>query len=100
MRIVRAHIQNFKLLEDVTLEFSTDSQHPLTVIRAENGSGKTSLMYALLWAFYGLDGLPDQAKALRLTSSARPAGKPVDLQVMVEFGQDHLSNSEGVEIRH
>ena len=51
MRLVRAHIRNFKLLEDVRLEFSTDAAHPLTVIRAENGSGKTSLLNAFLWAF-------------------------------------------------
>ena len=70
MRLLRAHIQNFKLLEDVSLEFSTERDRPLTVIRAENGSGKTSLLYAFQWAFYGMSGLPDSAKGLRLSSSA------------------------------
>ena len=85
MRLVRTHIENFKLLEDIKVEFSTDSSKPLTVIRAENGSGKTSLLYALLWAFYGMEGLPELARGLRLTSSAEPAGIPVDVSVMVEF---------------
>jgi DNA sulfur modification protein DndD len=85
MRLVRARIENFKLLEDIRLEFSTDPAKPLTVIRAENGSGKTSLLYALLWAFYGMAGLPEAARMLRLTSSAIPAGTPVDVSVMVEF---------------
>ena len=58
MRLEHAHIENFKLLEDIKLDFSTDPEKPLTVIRAENGSGKTSLLYALLWAFYGSAGLP------------------------------------------
>ena len=49
MRLSRVAIENFKLLEDVKLEFSTDAARPLTVIRAENGSGKTSVLYALLW---------------------------------------------------
>ena len=85
MRLSRVAIENFKLLEDVKLEFSTDAARPLTVIRAENGSGKTSVLYALLWAFYGMAGLPEFARDLRLTSSARPAGIPVHVSVMVEF---------------
>ncbi len=92
MRLVRAHIRNFKLLEDVRLEFSTDSAHPLTVIRAENGSGKTSLLNALLWAFYGMQGLPVHARKLRLTSAAAPPGIPIDVSVMVEF--EHTDDSE------
>jgi DNA sulfur modification protein DndD len=85
MRLARVYIENFKLLEDIKLEFSTDAAKPLTVIRAENGSGKTSLLYALLWAFYGMAGLPELARGLRLTSSAKPAGVPVDVSVTVEF---------------
>ena len=85
MRLLSVHISNFKLLEDVEFRFSPDSQRPLTVIRAENGSGKTSFINALLWAFYGMEGLPSFAQGLRLTSSAAPAGQPVDVSVMVEF---------------
>ena len=47
MKLESAHITNFKLLEDVSLQFSTDLTRPLTIIRAENGSGKTSILYAL-----------------------------------------------------
>ena len=49
MKLDSARITNFKLLEGVELLFSTDSDHPLTVIRAENGSGKTSILLALRW---------------------------------------------------
>lgn len=92
MRLVRVHIKNFKLLEDVQLSFSTDLQRPLTVIRAQNGSGKTSFMSALLWAFYGMEGLPAEASELRLTSSAAPAGEAVDVSVMIEF--EHTDDNE------
>ena len=91
MRLIRAHIANFKLLEDVKLEFSVDREHPLTVIRAENGSGKTSVLYGLLWGFYGMPGLPESARALRLTSAAIPPGTQVNVQVMVEF--EHTDES-------
>ena len=82
MRLESAHITNFKLLEDVSLNFSSDLTRPLTVIRAENGSGKTSILYALRWAMYGEKAIPPQ---MRLTSTAKPAGRPVQVQVRVEF---------------
>ena len=85
MRLLRAHVQNFKLLEDVQLEFSTERDRPLTVIRAENGSGKTSLLYAFQWAFHGMVGLPDSARNLRLTSTATPAGNATTVSVTIEF---------------
>lgn len=85
MRLIRTHIENFKLLENVRINFSTEPKKPLTVIRAENGSGKTSILFALLWAFYGMPGLPESAPGLRLTSSALPAGTPIEISVMVEF---------------
>ena len=85
MKLISVQIRNFKLLEDVDLEFSTDPDRPLTVIRAENGSGKTSLLYALLWSFYGSEGLPKEAHALRLTSTTAAVDVPAEVQVRVEF---------------
>ena len=82
MRLESAHIKNFKLLEEVDLTFSTDSQQPLTVVRAENGSGKTSILYALRWAMYGARGIPT---GMRLTAAATPPGRPVTVQVRAEF---------------
>ena len=82
MRLESAHISNFRLLEDVSLSFSTDVSRPLTVIRAENGSGKTSILYALRWAMYGDDGIPTR---MRLTSTGKPARVPVTVQVRLEF---------------
>ncbi len=85
MRLLRAHITNFKLLEDTEFTFSTDPKKPLTVIRAENGSGKTSLLYALGWGFFGEKGLPEEAKGLRLISSSSPSGVSVTVQVTIDF---------------
>ena len=59
------------------MEFSTDPEHPLTVIRAENGSGKTSLLYTVTWALFGAEGLPPEARKLRLVSSAAPPAFPL-----------------------
>jgi DNA sulfur modification protein DndD len=86
MKLHRVELRNFKLLDGVILEFSSDSNKPLTVVRAENGSGKTSLLWALAWAFYGDEGLP--SKRSRLTSTRRPAGIPTTVQVIVDFEHD------------
>ncbi len=98
MRLISAHIRNFKLLEDVELDFSTDPQRPLTIIRAENGAGKTSLLYALLWSFYGSEGLPRDARGLRLTSTASQIDIPVPVQVRVEF--DYFDATAGRHTRY
>ena len=95
MKLRRVAIQNFKLLHDVELMFSTEPDHPLTVIRAENGSGKTSLLYALLWAFYGSKGLP--ASSDRLSSTHWPPGKECEIAVRVEFESTEYEMFAGEE---
>jgi DNA sulfur modification protein DndD len=94
MKIINVDIRNFKLLENVKLTFSLDPNKPLTLIRAENGSGKTSILYALLWVFYGMEGLPLLARELRLASSTAPKGIPVEVSVMVEFNHSNYMGEE------
>lgn len=96
MRIESAHIKNFRLLEDVDLQFSVDPQKPLTVIRAENGSGKTSILYALRWALYGTLGVPS---GMRLSSSLLPVGKRTVVQVRVEFTTTDPYLNEDIKYR-
>lgn len=97
MRLLSVRVQNFKLLRDVGVTFSTDRAKPLTVIRAENGSGKTSMLYALSWAFYGGDGLPAEARNSRLVATTCPAGVPVEIKVTVDF--EH-TDSDGIRTRY
>jgi DNA sulfur modification protein DndD len=53
MKLVRAEFQNFRLLRSLEVDFSTDDTQNLTVIRAANESGKTTMLTALQWALYG-----------------------------------------------
>jgi DNA sulfur modification protein DndD len=48
------------------MEFATDPEKNLTVIRAENETGKTTMLTALQWAFYGDEALPGGGKNFRL----------------------------------
>lgn len=94
MRLHRVHVHNFKLLQDVRINLSVDAERPLTVIRAENGSGKTSLLYAILWGLYGVSGLKEITgmEKIRLTSTASTVGVPVTVEVTFDFEVDDDGN--------
>ena len=66
MKLLRAAFQNFRLLRDLEFEFATDSDRHLTVIRAANESGKTTILHALQWALYGDAALPGRGEGFRL----------------------------------
>lgn len=83
MKLLRAHFTNFRLLRDLELEFAAGPDGGLTVIRAENDTGKTTLLTALQWAFYGDAALPGDAKAFRLHPI--DADGEVDICVELDF---------------
>lgn len=66
MRIIRAEFTNFRLLRNLVLEFPSSSEKRLTVIRAENESGKTTILNGLQWALYGDDALPARRRDYRM----------------------------------
>ena len=87
MKLIRAEFKNFRLLRDLDLEFSTDSTKRLTVIRAENETGKTTILNGLQWALYGDDGLPGKGSDYRLHPIDWEAsnGERVPVSVQVDF---------------
>ncbi len=96
MRFRSLQIQNFKLLRRIEADFSLDPERPLTVIRAENASGKTSTLNALKWALYGTDGLDDPN--VRLAPSYWPNATPCPISVELDFDRT-LFNEMGSEWR-
>lgn len=85
MKFKSVRITNFKLLREVALDFSVDPSRPVTVIRAENGSGKTSTLSALQWGLFGSAGLDPSARDVRLSPSHWPEGKRCEIQVQIDF---------------
>ena len=87
MKLIRAEFENFRLLRHLELDFSTDSTKTLTVIRAENESGKTTILNALQWALYGDDALPEQGRGFRLhpIDWDLSSGTQVPIVVTVDF---------------
>lgn len=58
MRLIKARFDGFRLLDKAEFDFSIDKQKNVTVIRAANESGKTTLLSALQWALFGDEALP------------------------------------------
>jgi len=84
-----ARIRNFKLLRTIDLDFSTSHDTPLTVIRAENGSGKTSTLQALRWALYGAKGLEEPS--VRLSPADWPDAESCTISVEIDFSHTLVS---------
>ncbi len=87
MKLLRAEFQNFRLLRDLELDFSCDPNRKLTVIRAANESGKTTVLHGLQWALYGDPALPDKGNGFRLHPIDWDVsdGRRVPITATVEF---------------
>ena len=87
MKLLRAKFKNFRLLRDLEFEFSCDVDKKLTVIRAANESGKTTILHALQWALYGDVALPNKGVGFRLhpIDWNISDGKRVPITATVEF---------------
>ena len=97
MKLLSVEFQNFRLLRDLELKFSIDSERNLTVIRAANESGKTTMLTGIQWALYGDSSLPGKGEGFRLhpidwdTSES----KSVPITVTVEFELTKYRHREG-----
>lgn len=88
----RVEIENFACFASIAVEPSTDPNRPLTVIRAENGSGKTTFLRAVRWGMYGEKGLPEPASHFSLhPASWHPDEPEVETRVSIEFETDGSS---------
>ncbi|MFC1926921.1 AAA family ATPase, partial [Chloroflexota bacterium] len=65
MKIKEIKLSNFRLLRhEQTIKFKCEKGKPLTIIRAENRTGKTTLLTAIQWCLYGDKVLADSKQSL------------------------------------
>lgn len=89
-------INNFRqFCGEVKLDLSTNPKKNVTVIHGANGSGKTSLLNAFKWCFYGEtdfdtsnDNILNEAAIQNI-----PEGGVIDLAITVKFLHDDLRYS-------
>ena len=96
MRLLRAEFTNFRLLRDLILDFPTGNDKRLTVIRAENESGKTTILNGLQWALYGDDALPGRRRDYRMhpIDWDTSEGNRVPVTVEVDFETKAIRRSQ------
>lgn len=91
MKLIRATINNFRLLKGLTLDFSHGNAKHLTVIRAANETGKTTCKTALLWGFFGSRALPGDGKRYPLfPSDMKETLRKAEVSVEIEFKTDQV----------
>lgn len=89
LKFRRIEIDNFVCFDTVVIEPSLSSERPLTVVRAENGSGKTTFLRAVKWGMYGERGLPgDSARFSLHPAWWRPDDNGIKTQTVIEFETD------------
>jgi DNA sulfur modification protein DndD len=88
--IKRVEITNFACFEQLDLTLAHDKDRRMTVIRAENGSGKTTFLRALRWAFYGERGLPGDDPSRFSVHPAwwSPGESSIETKVCITFETD------------
>lgn len=89
----RVEIGNFVCFDNIEVVPSSDPDRPLTVIRAENGSGKTTFLRALRWGMYGEQGLPGEIPSRFPIHPAwwHPDAAGIETRVSIEFEADGSS---------
>ena len=87
MKLLSAEFKNFRLLRNLKIEFSCDPEKNLTVIRAENETGKTTILNALLWCLYGEEALPGKGKNFRMhpIDWQKSEGEFAEIMVSLDF---------------
>ncbi len=92
LRLQRIDIEKFACFDKLVVEPSTDPDRRLTVIRAENGSGKTTFLRAVRWGMYGERGLPADAGNFSLHPTWwSPDKAGIETRVIIEFETDGSS---------
>lgn len=106
MKIEQLIIENFRQFKGrKKISFATQKLKNVTVIHAENGFGKTALLNALLWGFYGADGLTEdlpKKECLLHESLNRKSRRSSEdcARVIIEFtdGNDHYTLTRSISL--
>jgi len=89
MKLISAEFENFRILRDIEISFSNDKKMPLTVIRAENETGKTTLLRGLQWGLFGDKVLPYKGSNFRLHPLDWDTDKSNEVKICAKIEFEH-----------
>lgn len=95
MKLISARFKNVRLLRDICIDFSRDPVKKLTVIRAENGTGKTTAMLGLIWGLYGSKSVKEKLYPLSLFEEGL---KEIPIEVQIDFETEEVISRQGKTI--
>lgn len=88
MKIKEIKLKNFRQFLDLELNFSTDKNKNVTVILAENSTGKTTLMQSIKWCLYGdeLTNLDNKKRLLNfyIKNTSNKEKELISVEVKIE----------------
>ena len=71
IRITKVDFENYRQYKSVSVSFQKGNDGDLHILRAKNGTGKTTFLNGILWCLYATEHyLSDKDKALPLVNSA------------------------------
>lgn len=87
MKLDRLELRNFRqFYGEQAIDFSRNQEQNVTVIHGSNGSGKTTILNAFQWLFYGEVSLPKPDKIVSERAMAESkSGDTVGVEVQLEF---------------
>ena len=88
MELDKVIIKNFRQYRDVEVEFARDPEKNFTIIKGNNGTGKTTMLNALSWCLYGEeihDYKDDSALSICNNKTLKLAEDNSDITVSVEL---------------
>jgi DNA sulfur modification protein DndD len=72
MKIDYIELQNYRQYRDEEIEFNLDSDKDITVIKGDNGAGKSNLLNSVTWALYDEEThIADKNKGLHLPNTKK-----------------------------
>lgn len=101
MKIDYIKLQNYRQYRNEEIEFDLDSDQDITVIKGDNGAGKSNLLNSVTWALYDEEThIADKNKGLHLPNTSRVSemdeGDTCEVSVEIEM-KDRNSKRHNIE---
>ena len=71
VRITKVEFENYRQYKSISVSFNSGNDNDLHILRAKNGTGKTTFLNGILWCLYSVEHyLSDKDKALPIVNNA------------------------------
>ena len=95
IKILSIEFENYRQYKNITIEFPQNCENNLHILKAKNGTGKTTFLNAILWCLYSQEFyLTDADKALSILNDSIISESNVGDKRIIEFATRVLNVDE------